>query len=357
MLRWGKSFTKMAGLAALLGLGLTGSASAGRPAGKPAYLWLWYADGTSPQPEDGPYCTGLRPPPFECSYGTDIADCQRQVQAYLDAWYAGFNLVFTFSRPPTGDYYVIVITSQGTWCDQNSSEAGVAFFNCNDNPGQAGFAFECGKNAHACATIIAHEHGHMVGLEHTSIAGDVMNEYVQATATGFADQSGRTVDQLCEGTQNSYQQMLTALGAWPGGAKPSPFAPATLDAAVADAKPDLQSADASDAGTGESDAPSAAAGIDTGPITTVGGFDALPRPPLPTVDAASLPPKSLGGCALADRPTPDGSSPVVLLGLLALAVIRSRGRFRPVRRVPPADEPPPCATPAPSPSAVRARER
>jgi hypothetical protein len=357
MLRWGKSFAKVAGLATLLGLGVTGSAWAGRLAGKPAYLWLWYADGTSPQPEDGPYCTGLRPPPFGCSYGTDIADCQRQVQAYLDAWYADFNLVFTFSRPPTGDYYVIVITSQGAWCDQNSSEAGVAFFNCNDNPGQAGFAFECGKNAHACATVIAHEHGHMVGLEHTSISADIMNMYVQATATGFADQDGRTVDQLCQGTQNSYQQMLAALGAWPGGAKPSPFAAAKPDAAVADATLDLQSSDGSDASAGEIDASPAEAGIDTGPITTVGGFDAIPRPPLPTVDAAGTTPKSNGGCALAGRPTPAGTCSVVLLALIALAVTRSRGRFRPDYRVPPAGDPLPCATPAPSPSASRARER
>ena len=325
MLRWGTRFTQVAGLAALLWLWLACPAWASRPAGKPAYLWLWYADGTSPQPEDGPYCTGLRPPPFECSYGTSLDDCQRQVQEFLDAWYVDFNLVFTFSRPPTGDFYVMVITSQGTWCDQNSTEAGVAFFNCNDNPGQAGFAFECGKNAHTCATIIAHEHGHMVGLEHNLLSADVMNYSVQATATGFADQNARTTDALCQGTQNSYQQMLTAMGAWPGGAKPSPFAPATPDAAVADAKPDGKHADTNDAGPQEIDA---SPGIDTGPIIPIGGFDAIPRPPLPTVDAASPAPTSKGGCSLAGQARGSGALSAALLGLLAVTLTRGRGRRR-----------------------------
>jgi hypothetical protein len=306
-------------------LWLAAPVQASRPAGKPAYLWLWYADGASPQPEDGPYCTGLLPPAFECTYGATLDDCQRQVQEYLDAWYADFNLVFTFTRPPTGDYYVIVITSQGLWCDQNSAEAGVAFFNCNDNPGQAGFAFECGRNPRTCATIIAHEHAHMVGLEHTLITADIMNQMVQATATGFADQEARTGDGLCQGTQNSYQQMLSAMGPWPGGAKPSPFAAPAPDAAVADAKPDQRAADTADAGASEHDAEP---GIDTGPIVPIGGFDAIPRPPLPTVDAASPAPTSKGGCSLAGQARGSGALSAALLGLLAVTLTRGRGRRR-----------------------------
>ncbi len=375
MLRWGKRFTRTAGLATLLALwpGATAGATvtpapgsreahrwSGRAAGKPAYLWLWYADGKSPQPEDGPYCAGLPPPPaFQCTYGTSIDDCQRQVQGYLDLWYANFNLVFTFSRPPSGDYYIMMITSQGAWCEQSSDEAGVAPFNCNDNPGLAAFAFECGKNAHACATMIAHEHGHLVGLEHTLVTTDVMNQAVLSTATGFADQGGRTLEGLCQGTQNSYQQMLTALGAWPGAAKPSPFAATTPDAAVADAPPEVRPTDAADAtAAGGTDAPPAAAGIDAGVVTTLGGFDALTRPPLPTADAAGGPPSTPhGGCDMTGQTATAWSVIVGFLCLLVAAFTRSRGRFRRYHRARPAGEPLPCAAPVRSPSAGRARGR
>jgi hypothetical protein len=189
----------------------------GRLPGKPAYLWLWYSDG-SPLPEDTlSSCSGLRPTAFKCNYGATVEDCQRQVQAYLDVWYADFNLVFTLTRPPSGDYYAMMITSEGTWCQQTSTtEAGVAPFNCNDNPGQSAFAFECGYNAHACATLIAHEHGHMVGLEHTVSTTDVMNQTILSTATGFDDSSDRVLDDdynICDlQNQNSYRVMLAALG-------------------------------------------------------------------------------------------------------------------------------------------------
>ena len=351
MLRRGKGLAWSAGLAALACLCLAAAAGGaaaqdaasrqahryGRAAGHPAYLWLWFADGQSKQPEDGPYCAGLPPPPaFTCTYGTSIDDCQRQVLDDLNGYYADFNLVFTLSRPPTGDFYVIMITSSGAWCDQNSTEAGVAPFNCNDNPGLAGFAFECGKNAHACATLIAHEHGHLVGLEHTLSPTDIMNQAVLATASGFDDQPNRTVDTLCQGTQNSYQEMLSALGPWPGGAKPNPFA-AKTDAGVTDASPDAGRADTADAA--EDSAANLPAGIDTGPIVPLPGFDAVPRPPLPTVDAAGGGGSSHGGCSVAGRTAPNAAAIIALLGGLAAAVTR-RGR-----RARPANARPPCAAP------------
>jgi hypothetical protein len=299
----------------------------GRLPGKPAYLWLWYSDGSF-LPEDSlSSCSGLRPTAFKYNYGATVEDCQRQVQVYLDAWYADFNLVFTLTRPPSGDYYAVMITSEGTWCQQTtSSEAGVAPFNCNDNPGQSAFAFECGYSAHACATLIAHEHGHMVGLEHTVSTTDVMNQTILSTATGFDDISDRVLDDaynICNlRTQNSYGQMLAALGAWPGGSKPAPFA-TPPDAGG----PDLPRADSGDVSSGGGSVGANPVGSDLdGGVTIVPGFDAptLARPPLPTEDAAGVGTSaSHGGCNLARTQASHSAAAAVLLLVLALFARRS----------------------------------
>jgi len=355
MLRQGRRFRRLAGWATLLALGLpagrSGLASAatepgladraahrmsGRLPGKPAYLWLWYADG-SPLPEDGPYCTGLRPPAFKCNYGATNEDCQRQVQAYLDAWYANFNLIFTLTRPPSGDYYAMMITTEGSWCMQTSAEAGVAPFNCNDNPGQSAFAFECGYSAHACATLIAHEHGHMVGLEHTVSTTDVMNQTVLSTAAGFDDSNDRVLDDtynICNLTkQNSYQDMLAALGSWPGGTKPSPFA-ALPDAGAPDLP--VTEADSGDApsGGGSVGPTPTGSGVDSGGVSIVPGFDApgLVRPHTPTVDASGAATSgSKGGCNLAGTTARSSASAVLLLLALAYFVRRAALRWSAVR--------------------------
>lgn len=303
----------------------------GRPPGKPAYLFLWYADG-SPSPEDGPFCTGFRPPAFSCNYGPTIEDCQRQVQAYLDAWYANFNIVFTLTRPASGDYYVMIITSDGTWCEQNPIEAGLAPFNCNDNPEQTAYAFECGVSAHDCATMIAHEHGHMVGLEHTTSTTDVMNPVILPTAAGFDNQIDRTVDGLCQPTQNSYQQMLTAMGAWPGGDKPSPFA-STPDAGA----PDILPADVADApSTGGSIGPPSGAPENDGSVVVLAGFDAIGRAPVIAADAsATTAPSPHGGCSLAHEPKHAAFSAAIGLVALVLRTVRrprSRGPATATRR-------------------------
>ena len=268
MLRWGNRLVHTAGGATLLLLLASEPASAdnvvpagarqarrwaGRPAGKPAYLWLWYADGKT-MPPDMSCCDGI-PPAFQCEYKatasseatTDPEMCKRQVQKYLDQWYVDFNLVFTTSRPPTGDYYPLIITTDSAWCINSvanicsvtPNEAGVAFFNCNDNVQIAAYAFACGYSAHDCAVMIAHEHGHLVGLEHTGSPSDIMNPTVMPTAAGFDDRDNRTIvddpAQLsCQAFQNSHQQMLEALGRWQGSAKPSAFA-STPDAGAPDA--------------------------------------------------------------------------------------------------------------------------
>ena len=301
----------------------------GRLPGKPAYLWLWYADG-KPLPENPPACGDVKPPPaFKCNYGATIENCQQQVQAYLDAWYANFNLIFTLTRPASGDYYAVMITGDGSWCPDTSTgtstEAGVANVNCNDNPGTAALVFECGHSAQKCATTIAHEHGHLVGLEHTVSTIDVMCETVLPTANGFEDSNDRILDDrfnICNLTkQNSYQEMLAALGAWPGGTKPSPFS-ALPDAGA----PDLPAADNADASTGGgSVGPTPVGGDGGGGVTVVPGIDApgLVRPTIPTVDAATQSPEKHGACNLAGAAASASASTAILLLIFALFARRS----------------------------------
>jgi len=310
----------------------------GRAPGKPAYLWLWYADG-SPAPVDSQYCGDIVPPAYKCNFGSGIDgsridDCRQQVQALLEAWYKDFNLLFTLTRPPSGDFYTVIITSGWAKCQQTlppneagmdpSKEAGIAPGNgCIDNPGQTALAIECGSNAHDCATLIAHEHAHLVGLEHTASRTDIMYPTLLASAAGFDDNSDTTVDDACDlKTQNSYQQMLSTLGAWAGGTKPSPLSAALPDAGA----PDLPAADRGDTSTGSGSVGPTPVGNDgDGGVGVVSGFDGsgLVRPTLPTVDPATQTSEKRGGCNLAGARAGASASASILLLLLALVVRRN----------------------------------
>jgi hypothetical protein len=351
-LRRGRSFPRLGECAVLFALclptGTSGLANAavesglgarashrmsGRLPGKPAYLWLWYADGKA-APVDSQYCGAMVPPAFQCDYGSGVDDCRQQVQAILDTWYKDFNLLFTLTRPPSGDYYTVIITSGWTDCQKTlppseagmdpANQAGIAPGNCNDNPGQTALAIECGSNAHDCATLIAHEHAHLVGLEHTDSIADVMNRRLLSTAAGFDNVDNSVINDVCDNlTQNSYQRMLSALGAWPGGTKPSPLA------ALPDAgEQDLPAADGGDSPSGGGSVGPTPAGSDgDGGVIAVLGVDAaaLVRPTLPTVDAATPSPGKRGGCNLAG-PTGSASASISIL-LLVLALFARQVRL------------------------------
>lgn len=191
----------------------------------PKVIYLVYADGKTPPPSmNYNACTGMAPK-FTCNFAPTLLECQQQIQAYLDKWYADFNVIFTLTKPTSGSYYTEVISSGGgAWCNVDSSVAGVSPFLCHDLKGGVAYTLSGGENAHDTAVIIAQEQAHLLGLEHVAANDDIMYPYICRNCDGFKNQDVPVSGDRCDRqTQNSYQMMKDTLGAWPGGAKPSAF--------------------------------------------------------------------------------------------------------------------------------------
>jgi len=77
---------------------------------EPRVIYLFYADG-NPLPKTNVNACHGTPPKFRCNFGSSLLDCQRQIQSYLDRWYADFNVIFTFTRPTSGKFYTEVVSS------------------------------------------------------------------------------------------------------------------------------------------------------------------------------------------------------------------------------------------------------
>jgi hypothetical protein len=191
----------------------------------PKVIYLRYADGTETHTSNYDACNSGKVPKFECAFASTLVECQRQIQAYLDAWYADFNVIFTLTRPTSGKYYTEVVSSGGgAWCKVDDKVAGVAPFLCNDLSGGVAYTFQGGRTARETAVIIAQEQAHLVGLEHTNNAHDIMFPTISSDTMGFVDGDSPVSGDRCDReTQNSYRMMKKALGDWPGGPKPSAF--------------------------------------------------------------------------------------------------------------------------------------
>jgi hypothetical protein len=208
-----------AALLVLLGSGCGAEPGPDGPAGA-TRVFLWFADGGDP-PVAGAPCAGRRPPAYECAFGESVDDCRRQVLALLDRWYADFNVVFSMS--PGGAQQSVVITTSGDWCDQLPSTGGLAPVLCEPAEAATVYAFQCGRDAHTCASIIAQEHAHTIGLAHTGSPSDVMFPGVGPGSDGFEPRENAVSGSACRPTQNSHALMGARLGRWSGGRKPSPL--------------------------------------------------------------------------------------------------------------------------------------
>jgi hypothetical protein len=191
----------------------------------PKVIYLVYADGKTPLPSMNYNACGGQAPKFTCSFAPTLLECEQQIQAYLDRWYADFNVIFTLTKPTGGSYYTEVVSSGGgAWCNVDASVAGVAPFLCRDLKGGVAYTLDGGKSAHDTAVIIAQEQAHLLGLEHVSDDSDIMYPYICQNCDGFENKSVAVTGDRCDRqAQNSYQMMLDTLGKWPGGTKPSAF--------------------------------------------------------------------------------------------------------------------------------------
>jgi hypothetical protein len=210
-------------------------------------IFIWFADGGLPPPSAKKICAG-RPPAFQCPLGATVEACRAPILALLDRWYAAFDVVFTYA-PPTTDaggadaggaaFDTVIVSSEGAWCGADPRTVSLSPLPPCADPGGGGTVaiFRC-QDAKACATLIAKEQGHLVGLQHTGSATDVMNERGDLDHDGFEDRENLSAAPKCGLRQNSYQLMLQRLGAWPGGPKPGPGEPpppnfpGTVDAAI-----------------------------------------------------------------------------------------------------------------------------
>jgi hypothetical protein len=139
--------------------------------------------------------------------------------------FADFNVIFTLTRPASGSYYTAVVSSGGgAWCDVKDTVAGVSPRVCAPIQSGVAFTLDGGSSAHDTAVIIAHEQGHLLGLEHVTDDNEIMYPFICQSCDGFENSTFTVSDDACRRpTQNSHQMMMQALGPWGGGPKPSAF--------------------------------------------------------------------------------------------------------------------------------------
>jgi len=204
--------------------GTTGSSGGAATGAEPNVFYLFYATGKDLPATEYNACQGT-PPKFDCTFAPTLVECQRQIQTYLDKWYADMNIIFTLTRPTSGKFYTEVVSSGGgAWCNVATKVAGVAPFLCTDLQGGVSYTFIGGQSAKQTAVIIAQEQAHLVGLEHTTDPNDLMYPQICSDCDGFQNVALPIDTDRCDrGTQNSYQMLKQRLGAWGGGPKPSAF--------------------------------------------------------------------------------------------------------------------------------------
>jgi MYXO-CTERM domain-containing protein len=291
---------------------LLGLAAVAPPAHATRRILVWYADGGPPPASARKICFGT-PPPFQCAFGLSVDDCRQQVQQLLDRWYGDFDAIFTHV-PPTdsGPFDTVIVSSEGAWCGVDErTESRSPLPACTDMGSGSVAIFHC-PDAKKCATLIAKEQAHIVGLQHTNSETDVMDERARAAHDGFEDRDNPSTVPRCGRLQNSYRLMLERLGTWPGGPKPEPGVqpPPSIDAGT---PPPVDAAVDEDAPVNPDPQPDA-----------LDAHDDVSVPPFPPPDPGAPAKAPASGCSCALAAT-DATTPWLPLGaVLAVALWRLR---------------------------------
>jgi len=141
----------------------------------PVVVWLDFHDGTpTPIADDG--CFGRVPQlPVECDL-----DCRGEVLVGLEAGFGDLAVTFTTAHPITEDYLAMIIvggTSESCTGLQLGGEAPLA---CSPISRGSGYVFQGyvgGPNDGVkLASAVAHELGHMLGLNHSADDHDFMTQ-------------------------------------------------------------------------------------------------------------------------------------------------------------------------------------
>jgi hypothetical protein len=155
-----------------------------------------------------------------------------QLVACVQKQFSPFDVVVTDARP-TGDNFLMVVVG-GTPADigigGSHHVSGLAPFNGGVIPRAIVYAFAATSNndvRSVCETI-AMEVAHAYGLDHEYLCKDVMTYLTGCGTKSFVDADaacGESAKRACEGgaaTQNSYQRLVSVLGAAAPAAPPPP---------------------------------------------------------------------------------------------------------------------------------------
>jgi hypothetical protein len=170
----------------------------------PATVWLKYADGTTPAPA-GTLYAGLVPPAADCD-----SVCRGRLQDGLRSRYGDLAIDFVETEPK-GTHYTVIINSGGdAWTpDAKPGRGGISPFWCQGIVGSTAFVFFAGElDSAELTTMVAHEVGHLFGLEHTANDATLMAPYASALGQSFGN--AETTDDVCGRKVQDEPKMLEA---------------------------------------------------------------------------------------------------------------------------------------------------